>query len=643
MAYMPSQNKIPFKIKVIDGGLNTKYADLNTPANQSPDLQNVYFDDYGAVGTVYGYTPLNTTPISSHTIDGMHEYVSSGSTRTLIAACGGSLHQWETNTFTAVTGSTGIYTAGTRVNFVTVNEHAYVVSPSMNPYRYDDTGLYRVGVSGATAEVASAKTSAFDGTLSGLYRWALTGVNSQNVESDYSIITTTFTAASAQVTLTDIPVFSDSFGVDIKYLYRSTAAGGSIFYRVTALTAAQTGYTDNAADTSLLVEAPEDNGVPPQMAFILEHRNRVFGAGNTTYQQRLYYSNQGNTQVWESTSYIDIGEGDGEPITGLAVYGNSIFIHKNDGKGHGSIWGLYMPDSLDVATSENWYVSKLAVAEGGAGHRSIVAYNNAMAFINRYGAYSYYGEGLAKSPAYGSVGVFPVNAISFLIEPDWKEFRDVMLSGAAATNFENKLWFAVPKGSTAAKNNHIYIYDYVRASNQGNDITGGAWTRLDNPPVSCFGMYDGDLYGGSADQDGYVYKLNTGRTQSGGAIDSYYYTVWLWGKDEHKDNTKVWRYLYLWVETSGTWNLNVNYWVDFEQNAGETAAIDLSSGGNAWNTTMIWDKTPFGGGSNKKLMKIVLRGAVGKTIQFKFWTNTADQHFKIHEMQLNYNLRSIRD
>jgi hypothetical protein len=642
MAYMPRRNKVPFKIKVFDGGLNTKYADLNTPVNQSPDLLNVGFDDYGSVGTVLGYTKLNSTPIGSFTIDGMHEYVTKTGARSLIAACGGNLHEWGGSTFTAISNATGIYTAGVAVNFETVGGWVYAVSPAMNPYKYNGSDFLRVGVSGVTADAATV-VSADSGLLNGEYRYALTGINDQNAESDYTLITTTFTAASAQALLTGIPVYADSFGVSTKYLYRSTALGGSIYYRVTALSAAQTSYTDTAADADLLVEAPEDNGVPPKMAFVVEHRNRVFGAGDPDNPQRMYYSNQGAPQTWESTSFIDIGDGDGEPITGLAVYGNSIFIHKNDGKGHGSIWGLYMPDSLEVATSENWYVSKLAVADGGVGHRSICAYNNAMAYINRYGAYSYYGDGLAKSPAYSVAGVFPVNALSFMIEPDWLDLRDSLLDSSAAANYDNKLWFAVPKGSNATANNRIYVYDYVRASNQGNDITGGAWTRLSGPSASCFSMYDGDLYAGSAARDGIVYKMNTGRNHDGSPIDSYYYTVWLWGEDGHKDNTKVWRHLLLWVETSGEWNLNVEYWVDFEQAAGESDVIDLSSGGYAWNTSMIWGETPFGGGNNKKLMKIILKGAVGKTIQFKFSTNTADQHFKIHEMHLNYNLRSIRD
>lgn len=642
MAYRPVASKIPFKVKVFDGGLNTKYADLNVPINQTPDCNNVFFDDFGAVGTVFGYTPLNTTPISSHAIDGQHEYVNSANSRVLLAACGGTIYQWGSSTFTAISNATAIYTAGTRVNYTTVNGMAYIVSPSMNPYRFDGTNFLRVGVSGVTAEVASA-ASVDVGNLNGSYRWALTGLNSQSVESDYTLITTTFTAASGQVSLTGIPNYAASFGVNDKYLYRSTAGGGSIFYRVTALSAAQTAYTDNVADASLITEAPSDNGVPPQVEFTIEHRNRVFGSGNTTNRQRLYYSNAGAPQVWASTNFIDIGEGDGEPITGLAVYGNSIFIHKNDGKGHGSIWGLYMPDSQDVTTDENWYVTKLAIAEGSVGHRSIVAYNNAMAFINRYGAYAYYGDGLAKSPAYSSVGVFPVNSLSFLIEPTWLAFKDTLLAGAAATNYDNKLWFAVPSESGSTENDKVYVYDYIRASNQGNDVTGGAWTRLDNPGISCFSMYDGDLYGGSSKADGYVYKLNTGRNQNGSAIDSYFYTIWLWGNDDHKDNTKVWRYLYLWYETSGDWDLNITYWTDFDQGDGTSTTVSLASGGYAWDTTMTWDSTPFGGGDNRKLAKIVLSGAVGKVLQFKFSTNTADQHFKIYEMLLNYNLRRIRD
>ena len=640
MAYTPRLNKISFQVPVFDGGLNTKYTDTNTPINQSPDLQNVEFDDFGAVGTSKGYTVLNSTAIASAPIDGLHEYMDNSNNRRLIAACNGNFYDWGGSTFDIISGSTSIYTAAVNsVDFKTVDGECYIAAPYINMYRYDGTTLRRVGISSVTEGVGSAVSSAA-GSLNGTYNWAITGVNSANVESDYSeLLSASVAITSGTVILSGMPDYASSFNADIKYLYRNKAAASAVYYRVTALSAAQSSYTDTAADSALVTAAPDDNGVPPKVGLIMEHRNRVFGAGDPNYPERLYWSNQGSQQIWESTSYVDIGEGDGMPIRGLAIYANSLFIHKNDGKGLGVVWVLYMNDSLDVTGDANWYPSKLAISYGGMSHKAIVFYNNLQVFLNRYGVYAIAGDQLAKSPAYSSVGAFPVDALSFLIEPDIKDCNVNKLGDAAAINFDSKLWFALPKGSTATKNNRIYMYDYVRASSQDN-VTG-AWSVLDNPGAKCFTEYEGNLYCGSSNDDGYVYKLNTGYNQNNSAIDSYFNTIWIHGEKSHKELTKVWRHLYLWIETSGDWDLDVSYWVDFDQSTGTETTIDLASGGTLWDEG-IFDSDVFGGGTNKKLAHIVLDDAVGRVIKFKFSTNAVDQRFKIYEMRLEYNLRRIR-
>lgn len=635
----PNPSKIKFVIPTLDGGLSTKYTDQNTPINQTPDCQNVVFDDFGAVGTAYGYLNLNSTPIGSFPVDGMHEYQNNVNTRRLLVACGGTIHEWDGNDFNPIASSVSICTVGQDVHMKTVNNFAYISNGYIPPYKYDGTNFTRINPSNVTAGAASV-VSAGAGNLNGSYNWAVTGVNSANVEGDYAVLLAAeVTFTSKQATLSGIPVFPTSFGVVDKYVYRNTAGASDVYYRVTSISNAATTYTDNAADASLVTEAPDDNGAPAYVAFIVDHRNRAFGAGDPSNPMRLYWSEQGSPEIWPSTSYVDINAGDGQAIKGLAIYGNALFIHKNDGKGHGSIWSVYMPDSIDVTGSDNWYIDKVAVSDGACGHKVLSSYNNVMWYINSFGAYAFTGQDIAKSPAYSAVGAFPVDTLSFLIDPNVKEWKDSILNKAASINYDNKIWLAVPNSSSSNANDRIYIFDYLRASSP--DQLTGAWSILNNPAVNCFGTYDGDLYGGSAIANGYVYKLNTGTNQNGEAIDSYFKTVWISGHAEHKENTKVWRHLYLWVETSGSWNLNVTYWTDFDQSAGTTTTIDLSSGGSVWGTA-IWDTDTWGGGSNRKLVRIDLVNAVGKVIQFKFGTNTTDQYWKIFSLQLDYNLRRVR-
>jgi hypothetical protein len=67
----------------------------------------------------------------------------------------------------------------------------------------------------------------------------------------------------------------------------------------------------------------------------------------------------------------------------------------------------------------------------------------------------------------------------------------------------------------------------------------------------------------------------------------------------------------------------------------------LDGGGALWNS-ILWGITPWGGSLEKRKVKIDLVGAVGKSIQFKFATNALNQYFKVHELELLYNLRSMR-
>lgn len=639
MAFTPRDNKYSFKIPTLDGGLNTKFTDQNTPVNQTPDCQNVVFDDFGAVGTAYGYSRLNSTAIKSFPIDGLHEYIDNSGVRRLLAACGSDINEWSGNSFNAIASAVSICSAGQDVYIKTVNNYAYFSNGYMPPYKYDGTYFTRVNPSNVTAGGASVVSSGA-GNLNGAYNWAITGVNSANVEGDYSVLlAAAITFSSKQATISGIPVFPTSFGVNNKYLYRNTAGVSDVYYRVTSITNQITSYVDNALDSALVTGAPDDNGAPAYVKFIVEHRNRAFGGGDPAYPMRLYWSNSGSPEIWASTNYIDIGGGDGLPIRGLAIYGNALFVHKNDGKGHGSIWSVYMPDSIDVTDESNWYIDKVAVSDGAAGQKVLSSYNNVMWYVNAYGAYAFTGQDIAKSPAYSVVGAFPVDTLSFLIDPNVKAWKDSILDKACAINYDNKIWLSVPNSGSSIKNDKIYLFDYLRASSP--DQLTGAWSILSNPAVNCFSTYDGDLYGGAAASTGYVYKLNSGTSHDSGAIDSYFKTIWIPGNGEHKENTKVWRHLYLWVETTGSWNLNITYWTDFTQDVGTTTTVDLSGGGTTWGSAK-WNENIWDGGSNRKLVRVDLINAVGKVIQFKFGTNTVDQNWKIYQMQLDYNLRRMR-
>jgi len=639
VAFQPRTYKQQIRIPLFDGGLNTKYTDVSMPLNQSPDLQNVVFDDYGAVATTQGFQKVNATGIASSAIEGLHSYVKNSGERTLLAVCDRSLYSESGGVFSQVTGSTNVYTAGVDVKIVTVNDYAYLSDGYANPYKYNGGELTTIGVPAPTiGEASAASTGA--GVLTGSYRYALTGINASGNEGEYALITpTAVSASSGQLTLTGIPVSPASAGVDSKYLYRNTSTVGGIYYRVTALTANQTSYVDNNADANLVTLMPADNGTMPKCKYMVEYRGRVYAAGELANPMRLYYSDALEPETWKSTNFVDIGDGDGFPISGITAYGNSIVIHKNDGRGQGSIWLLYVADSTGTADSSNWYLTKSPSAYGTQSDKAMDFFNNVLFFLNKSGGYAFAGTDIAESASQGSSGKFAVDSHTFDIEPDVLAFKNSYIHKAAAINFENKIYLAAPYGSQASGNNRVYIYDYVRASAQ--DKNNGAWSYMDGVEANNFTIHEGDLLFGSANDDGLIYKMTNEYNYDDSAIDSYYWTASISGIEEHRDFTKVFRQLFITVSCTGDWDMNLSYKMDFRDTGDTLTTVDLDGGGSLWGTSVLGTST-WGGSLQKKKVRVTLVNAVGKSIQFKFATNTADQWFKVHEIELLYNLRSMR-
>jgi hypothetical protein len=207
------------------------------------------------------------------------------------------------------------------------------------------------------------------------------------------------------------------------------------------------------------------------------------------------------------------------------------------------------------------------------------------------------------------------------------------------------VWLAVPKGSTATANNTLYTYDFVRASN--SDRKSGAWGKFAGVGMSCFTVHGGELYGASSALDGTVYKMNTGNNISTTVVTtgvpSYYYTPEMAGLKEHKDNTKVFRWVYLTLAASGGWNMVLSYILDGHDDLGTTEFIDLTPNGHTWGAGMVWGVDEWASTQTVKLVRVMLRNAVGKTLKLRFSTpGGMDQYFKVQEIKVGYNLRGIR-
>jgi len=202
------------------------------------------------------------------------------------------------STFTSVPSAQSIFTAGVKMFGETQENYLFLCNGSQIPYKYNGTEFTRHGVYAPTATATAGTNSA--GTLTGDYQYKVTAVNSAAVESDVGSASDTFTAASEDVSLTNIETFPISYGVNARRIYR-TAAGGTIFKFLVALNDnTTTSYVDNIDDAALGTAAPTDNGVPPNYTAIKFHQERLFFL-DPTNPNYLWFTNLGDPQIiWVS-------------------------------------------------------------------------------------------------------------------------------------------------------------------------------------------------------------------------------------------------------------------------------------------------------------------------------------------------------
>jgi len=639
----PRSNKESVKMQLFDGGLNTKYSPPDVPLNASPDLQNVQFSQYGAVETAYGYEQAYDQ-IASATVDGLHTYTDPNSVRRLMAWCNGSA--WVSsgtsgNTFMVVTESTDAYSAGVDVWAYTYQGIVWIGNGSARGYKFDGTTFSQAGVSALTSDLGAVVSGA-TGSLSGEYSWALTGVNSANAEGDYFLINTAaVTITSGEAVLSGIPVFPTSANVSTKYLYRNTAgvsASAGIYERVTALSAAQTAYTDVASDVDLGDDlAPSTNNVMPSFKFMVEYQGYLFGAGHPSSNTQLRWCTQGLPEKWPETNALEVGEKDGFAITGLRVYNNSIYIQKSDGRSSGSIWILYITDAVGGTGTSAWNLIKSNSAYGGASNKAIASMFGDIVFLDYTGVRKFQNNNISMNPQESSVGTFLVDSISYEIEPNILSLNKEALDSATMQYYRNRLYLCAPD-ATATENDTMYIYDNSTVSGQGTQL--GAWSKLTGPNVNNFVEFNGNLYGG--DYDGNIFQIAKPDLYNydGAAIDTHYWTSFIYGKEEHHDYDKVWRYLFVELEAAGDYDLDIYYRQDTAE-SGNKDQINLLMPSTLWGT-MVWGIDYWNVGFDRRIYRLVLGGMVSKSIQFGFKMNTADTRFRLYNLKCEYNLRRQR-
>lgn len=190
-----------------------------------------------------------------------------------------------------------------------------------------------------------------------------------------------------------------------------------------------------------------------------------YGAGGAgTNRNTLRFSNAGDPTNWPSTNYKDLNPGDGQQITGLAVWDNRVFIFKTQ-----SIWVLW-GTGTDGTGQPTWDATARVVdtAVGCASPRGIAVGRDGVYFITERGVYRT--DGRPAVPVSGNLDPLFDGATN-----DFYQGSPVSRSNidkAALHVHRERLYVSVP--TAGATNDTTLVFD----------TRYGWWTTFDFPAAA---------------------------------------------------------------------------------------------------------------------------------------------------------------
>lgn len=629
---------------VFDGGLDNKYAAALIPDNESPDCLNVIFSN-GAVATRDGAVRLNTSPCGTGVVfDGLYARRDQAQNETMIAFAGGTMYTLGSTTFVTVPSAQSVFTAGQRVCADFEENYMFMGNGGVTPYKWDGTLFTRHGVPAPTQTAVVFSGIAGSLTSAGLYQYAYTYVNSALVEGNMSPFTPTFTVSAngGGLSLSNIAVAPASFGIARRRIYR-TVNGGATFEKVADISDnTTTTYADNLSDAGLGVAAPLTNGVPPNYSAIIYHANRLF-MNDPANPNLVWYTEIGQPYTVKPTSFFKVGDNTTDLVRGFGVYNNSVVVFCDQ-----SIWINFMPDP---STPSGWRQIKSLSPYGSKSPFGIVNIGieneNKLLFPamqNKVfvGFAVSSGDTLDPGNTLLTVTTAGSELQSDRIEPDMFSAGSAYVSSITSIVYKNKAYISMTWGGSATTNNRMYLFDFSMSNIKKEQPY--SWVPFTGLNATQLCVYSGKLYFASSTTNGFVYNIDgTGvYSDDGAAINSYYWTKEYSGYSQELNFTKDWRYGNILIDNFGTFFMNLLYRVDSDKGSGQATQINLNPGGSNWGT-MVFGRDNWGGGSNQTDTRIFLGEVRGKRLQIRFDNqNIAGNHFRVHRMNLAYNVKGYR-
>lgn len=242
--------------------------------------------------------------------------------------------------------------------------------------------------------------------------------------------------------------------------------------------------------------ATKVSGNPPRAAFVKQHQNYLFTAGDPANPATLSWSALDDQTTWPSTNFVVLADarGRGDWITALAsVHGDLIIFMRRSTY-------LFVGDSPD-----NALLGEVFTDVGCVSYRTVASDGGWTYFLSHDGLYR----------MQGTLNGMRLERLSDSVQAFIDECPD--LSKAAGCRRDHYYWLALPSaGSTV--NDLVLVYDLQTES----------WTTFKGVSPATFSVWDGpgdlgEIYWGDA-TEGFVVRGDVGNTDAGTPISALFRT-----------------------------------------------------------------------------------------------------------------------
>lgn len=232
-------------------------------------------------------------------------------------------------------------------------------------------------------------------------------------------------------------------------------------------------------------------GTPPTGKYVISHKQRLFIANASGARSRIYYSDVGTPETWNALSFIDVGKGDGDTITGLGILLDTLIITKEN-----SVW------ALSGDSSSNFVLRRVTDEGGSSAMAGFALLRDTLAWMGKDGVRFF--DGVRSALASQNI---PTTL-------DGLNKRQLAMSAGILWDFS--YFLAAPEGASLT-NSVVLVYDTNRS----------AWTVFRGIPAGEFCIFkqfnQDSLIIGDSNQ-GQLYNWDSGMTDDGAAIDAYVIT-----------------------------------------------------------------------------------------------------------------------